>query len=1595
MKKYASIAIFIVLIIISAVSLHAQVGISTDSSIPDPSAMFEVKSTTKGMLIPRLTTSERTAILSPAPGLLVYDTNTQSFWFYKATGWTELVGGGCGTSSSFIHDANNDTKVQTEKYPNEDMVRFDLAGIERMVLYPNRLELLHTNYNFLLGSNTGTLTTGIHNTGLGMNVLSSNITGFDNTAAGYGSLYNNTGDFNTALGSQTLYYNTSGYENTALGYLSLNSNIDGNYNTGIGSHALNTNLSGSRNTAVGEGALWSTQGSNNTAVGFRAGNSAGSGNVFLGNLAGNLELGSNKLYIDNSETTSPLIWGDFYNRAVNFNGRVGIGTTNPLNNLHIVASSNPLRLEGLHTTANLNFLVVDENGVASKRPNGGPTITDDDKDTKIQAEKYPDEDILRFDIAGSEKMTLRGDRLTMDGKLGIGTINPQNQLHVVATANPLRLEGLQTTQNSYFLVVDNNGVITKRPEGGVGMGWELEGNAGLGSPANFVGTTDSASLNFRVNNFKAGSIDIDRKNTYFGYKALYSNSSGSFNVAIGNHAGYYETGSDKLYIDNRKRASLSDGHDKALIWGEFADDPTAQRLALNAKVGIGTTNPQNSLHIVSDADPIRLEGLNTGTSSEVLVVDPNGVVFKRDGDFGNWLLKGNAGTNSATDFIGTTDTTDFVIRTDSIERARVTGLGDIGIGTSTPKQKLELKNGNFLLSNSGTASELRLAEPSGGLNYTAFKAQPQNVDITYTLPSAAATAGQLLSNNGSGVLNWVSPPATNEIKDADNDTKVQVEESPDEDKIRFDLGGTEQWVMTGARLEPKNSGYSVYIGDSAGFSDDLGINYNVFIGYRSGRNNTLGYMNTANGSFSFKSNTTGTENTANGSYALYSNITGSNNTAMGVHALSLNTSGGNNTAIGWSALNFNRTGSENVAIGVNSLGDNIGGNANIAIGQGSLGQNTSGYNNIAIGSSALSFNSANSRSTAIGINSMYYTDSRTSGRETFNTAIGYESLMGSGNPASNTGQFNTAVGDQAMFSNQSGSNNTANGSGALRFNTTGRYNTASGSNALRSNITGSENTAIGSYALGTNVSCSSSTAIGYYAMCYAYDGIAGYSTNNTAVGSFALAGNPISVYNSGMNNTALGYQSLYSNSSGSHNTGIGVNALRNNENGNDNTACGNLALSNNKSNDNTAFGAFTLTANTYGNFNTAFGTTALVHNLTGASNTAVGYGSLWYNEGNSRSTAIGYQAMYNADDRTSGRETFNTAVGYEALKGSSSPTNNSGDNNTAIGDQSLYSNSSGQLNVAVGNQALYSNSTGLKNTAIGYKALYSGLGSDEQNTAVGYYAGGNNLSWANSFFGSEAGYNTNSGGWNTFIGGSCGYNNTTGYRNTFIGKDAGLSNISGYDNVVIGCRADLSPGYLNNCIVIGASTTGNYSHNSITLGNATHTQLICQAAYNNPWEGAVPYIMVSSSGLLYRHTSSKKYRTEIRELEFNTKKLFDLKPVSYTSLLDGQNHFGLNAEDVAEVLPELVYFEKAKDVIKGSTSEELIPEDINYNGLTVLLLKELQDLRKDATQKQDEIETRQSVIDSQQLQIVQLQEKFDAMQKQVDELKELMGREKK
>lgn len=188
--------------------------------------------------------------------------------------------------------------------------------------------------NIFIGKSSGNSnTTGCTSIFLGNFAGYNNSTANNNIFIGESSGYSNTtGNGNIYLGNATGYNNTIGTGNIFLGDAAGFTNTTGSYNIFLGDSSGNWNTTGGWNTFVGDGTgRCNTTGSKNVFLGLGAGylNATGEGNVFLGYQAGYNETGSNKLYIANSDTVSPLIYGEFDNNIVTINGKLGIGTKNP------------------------------------------------------------------------------------------------------------------------------------------------------------------------------------------------------------------------------------------------------------------------------------------------------------------------------------------------------------------------------------------------------------------------------------------------------------------------------------------------------------------------------------------------------------------------------------------------------------------------------------------------------------------------------------------------------------------------------------------------------------------------------------------------------------------------------------------------------------------------------------------------------------------------------------------------------------------------------------------------------------------------------------------------------------------------------------------------------------------------------------------------------------------------------------------------------------------------------------------------------------------------------------------------------------------
>jgi len=286
----------------------------------------------------------------------------------------------------------------------------------------------------------------------------------------------------------------------------------------------------------------------------------------------------------------------------------------------------------------------------------------------------------------------------------------------------------------------------------------------------------------------------------------------------------------------------------------------------------------------------------------------------------------------------------------------------------------------------------------------------------------------------------------------------------------------------------------------------------------------------------------------------------------------------------------------------------------------------------------------------------------------------------------------------------------------------------------------------------------------------------------------------------------------------------------------------------------------------YPNFTTAEGCNALGSLTTGAANTGVGWFSLF-----STTTGIG-----------------NTGVGAGAL------ALNQADNNTAVGGGALFLNTTGTENAAVGANALVHNDTGSENNAFGTNALFANV---------------------DGFFNNAHGRNAlvaNTASENNAFGDLAMENNTSGSNNTAIGDDALRNNVDGSGNVAVGDEAGTGLGpSVNNCIAIGAPGDGPFA----VLDNTCFIGSIFDQPVSDPGTQEAVYVDQFNNVGVFQ-SSSRRIKHDIQPMDKTSETLYRLKPVTFKFNSDwkGTTQYGLIAEEVAEVDPQLVVHGKNGEV---------------------------------------------------------------------------------
>jgi hypothetical protein len=324
---------------------------------------------------------------------------------------------------------------------------------------------------------------------------------------------------------------------------------------------------------------------------------------------------------------------------------------------------------------------------------------------------------------------------------------------------------------------------------------------------------------------------------------------------------------------------------------------------------------------------------------------------------------------------------------------------------------------------------------------------------------------------------------------------------------------------------------------------------------------------------------------------------------------------------------------------------------------------------------------------------------------------------------------------------------------------------------------------------------------------------------------------------------------------------------------------------------NTALGWYSLFLVGSGDFNTGTGAGALA--LTTASgNTATGAGAMLLNTSGRRNTAAGEDTLLNNDTGL-----YNDAVGAFALF-----NNTNGFSNNAMGDSALLSNVHGAQNTALGDLALANNDftaagLGNFNTAVGAETLLNNTNGDSNNAVGAYALNGNTIGLFNQAIGVLALSSNLVGSANIAIGDSALVNAGTGGPssfNTVVGDAAGGALTSGSDNIYIGATSG-GPAVESGAIRIGDPLFISGAWIAGIFGNLTP---------------GVP-VYINAAGKLSTTPSSQRYKEDIKRMDKASEALFALKPVTfrYKKEFDatGTPQFGLVAEEVAKVNPDLVY----------------------------------------------------------------------------------------
>jgi hypothetical protein len=742
--------------------------ITDDPSIttPDGSSVLEIFSEGKGLLIPRMTTLERNAILIPKQGLMVYDTDFGGFYFYGANGWVNVSQGiwNRDNTTSTVYLANSTSKVVVGKYttgdPTEPLFEVkNTAGQTVFAVYEEAVRVYVGN-EVLKGSRGGFAVGGLagakggseylkvypDSTRINFNTVSKGSRG-GFAVGGLAGAKSSVTDYMHVLPDSTRIYVETGAKGSRGGFAvgglaGAKGDVDfftyltpENYFIGHKSGSkLPISGYGQYNSVMGyESALSLTKGNNNTFLGYQSGytDTTGSNNVFLGYQSGYFNAsGSENVFLGYRSGYSNLT-----------SDNIAIGTNAGKDNQY--GGSN----------------VLIGNDVASNNSFGNWNVLIGNRTANGLEFAGTSNVMIGCDVGGS---TTSGMNNVFLGDL-VGTTNSTGSNNIFIGANSGKTNSVA---NNNIFVGSNSGYMNSSGEKNLFIGNNSGYTNGTGSYNVFLGNEAGYSNTFGL------------ANVFLGENAGSSNTTGNQNVFLGNLAGDgFITGNNNVFLGNEVAKFRTGGEQNVIIGNQagFLAGNGDYNIFLGHQAGYSNNGGDKNVFIGNSAGYSNQSGqVNTmiGFEAGKSSVNAHNSTYVGTG-------AGKFNTAGSNTFVGNSAGLANIIGTDNVSIGLVSGvysLGNqnvfIGSGAGFGVENQGPGSGNVFIGYQAGKNEIGsnlLYIDNSSANDPLIKGYfvdgsewlQVNGDFYFNkgansvrLPLNRGTSGQVLTTNGAGLSYW-------------------------------------------------------------------------------------------------------------------------------------------------------------------------------------------------------------------------------------------------------------------------------------------------------------------------------------------------------------------------------------------------------------------------------------------------------------------------------------------------------------------------------------------------------------------------------------------------------------------------------------------------------------------------------------------------------------------------------------------------------------------------------------------------------------------------------------------------------------------------